>query len=408
MDKKRIIIVIVFIIITILLGLALYWVFFAEKEPTIPTGPGEGITPGTGAYPSSETGDITGREEIAPGVLPSSEIRPGTSFKPGEVTKAERETKLVDSSILDPSINSQGNPQFYNRNDGKFYQVLSDGTVRVLSDKVFYNVDKVTWSPNDNEAVIEYPDGSNIYYNFQTQEQVSLPKHWEDFSFSNEGAKIASKSMGYSPENRWLITSNPDGGNVQYIEPLGENGYKVDVDWSPTRKIVALSRTGDALGTDRQEVLLIGQNGENFKSLTVEGRGMVSQWSTTGQQLLYSVYNTNSEYKPELWIVNADGDQIDTNRRALSINTWADKCAFAGERYVYCGVPVELPVGAGFEPTIADNIQDTIYRIDLQTGSKTTIATDEAHVIDQIFVSADGSTLHFTDKTEAGLFTIEL
>ncbi len=408
MDKKRIAIIAIFIIVTILLGLALYFVFFAKKPAVQPTVPGGQVTPSGTTFPSSEAGVATGEGELAPGVLPTSQTTPGSSFVQGQVTTAEKETKIVDSSILDPVINSQGNAQFYNKNDGKFYQVLSDGTVRALSDKVFYNVEKVTWSPNDNESIIEYPDGSNIYYNFQTQKQVTLPKYWEDFSFSKEGNKIASKSIGYSEENRWLITSNPDGGEIQYIEPLGTNGDKVTVDWSPTRKIVALSETGDPLGADRQEVLLIGLNGENYKSLTVEGRGMESQWSPTGQQLLYSVYNSANEYKPQLWIVNADGDNIDTNRRALSINTWANKCAFSGDRYVYCGVPNELPVGAGFEPNIADNIQDTIYRIDLQTGNKIPIETDEAHVIDQIFVSADGTKINFTDKNQTGLFSLDL
>lgn len=407
MDKKRIFIIIGFIIITLLLGLAIYFVFFAKK-PSAPRISLEELFPTTGTFPPSETGEIADRGEIAPGVLPPSLTKPGVSFKQGKVEPAPKETKLVDSSILSPTISSKGNAQFYNKNDGKFYQVLSDGTIRELSDKVFYNVERVTWSPKDNESIIEYPDGSNIYFNFQTQRQVTLPKHWENFSFSAEGNKIASKSIGYSPENRWIITANPDGGDLQYIEPLGENGYKVNVDWSPTRKVVALSRTGNPLGVDRQEVLLIGLNHENFKSLTVEGRGLQSQWSPTGQQLLYSVYNTNSEYKPELWIVNADGDKIDTNRRPLSINTWAEKCAFSGDRYVYCGVPAELPVGAGFEPVIADNIQDTIYRIDLQTGSKSTIATDQAHVIDQIFISPDGKKLNFTDKNEDGLYSIDL
>ena len=407
MDRRRILILVGFVIIVLLLGFALYRVFFAAKKPpaTLPPEAGE-LLPGQ--FPPAAPGAPTGREEIAPGVLPSAEARPGAFFQPGAPTAAAAERQVVDSRILNLTITPQGNAQFYNRNDGKFYRVQSDGTVLALSDTVFYNVDRVTWSPNDFESIIEYPDGANIYYNFQTKRQVTLPQHWEGFSFSESGDRVAAKSIGLSPENRWLISAAPDGANIQFIEALGENAHKVKVDWSPTRKIVALSRTGNSLGSDRQEVLLIGQNKENFKSLTVEGRGLQSQWSPQGQQLLYSVYSARSDYKPELWIVNADGDLIDTNRRPILLNTWADKCAFASERYVYCGVPVELPVGAGFEPVIADNTPDQIYRIDLQTGSKTTIATDAAHVIDQIFVSSDGQTVHFTDKTQLGLFSLDL
>ena len=189
---------------------------------------------------------------------------------------------------------------------------------------------------------------------------------------------------------------------------MGENAERVTVDWSPTKKVVALARTGQSLGTDRQEILLIGLNGENFKSLTVEGRGMQSQWSPTGEQLLYSVYSERSDFKPELWIVNADGDKVDTNRRPIALNTWAEKCAFANERYVYCGVPAELDIGAGFDPSIADNTSDQIYRIDLRSGIKTLIETNDPHVIDTMFVSEDGSKIHFTDKSEDGLFSVDI
>jgi hypothetical protein len=40
---------------------------------------------------------------------------------------------------------------------------------------------------------------------------------------------------------------------------MGENESKVTVDWSPNRQFIALSRTGDALGADREEVLFIGK-----------------------------------------------------------------------------------------------------------------------------------------------------
>ena len=102
------------------------------------------------------------------------------------------------------------------------------------------------------------------------------------FFFSSQSDKIAAKSIGLAPENRWLITSDPDGKNVSYIEHMGENAHKVIVDWSPTRQFVAMSLTGEPLGEDRQQVLFIGQNNENFPSIIVEGYGLETKWSPTG------------------------------------------------------------------------------------------------------------------------------
>ena len=209
-------------------------------------------------------------------------------------------------------------------------------------------------------------------------------------------------------ENRWIIASDPDGSNIQFVEEMGNNQDKVTVDWSPNEQIVALSRTGNPLGSDRQEVLLIGKNRENFKSLVVEGRGLQSEWSTEGKQLMYSVHSKRSEFKPELWIVEAEGNNIGNNRRPILLNTWADKCTFASERFVFCGVPRNLPFGSGLQPTLADNTPYDIYKIDLQNSRKSRITLDNFHVVDKVFASEDGKTIQFTDIQQDGLFRVDL
>jgi WD40 repeat protein len=406
MDKKRIIFIILFVLVVIGLGFAMYKVFFAKPAttPTTQTTPGA-VAPGAGAFPEAGAG-VPGAPSQGEGILPPSALRPGETFRPGEEVGVE--SRIVETSVTGANSTSGGSVQFYNDTDGKFYRLASDGTPVELTDEVFFNVDEVEWSPNDDEAIIQYPDGSNIYYNFQTKKQVTLPKHWEDFTFSPAGDKIAAKSITLSPENRWLVASDPDGSNVKFLEHLGNNANKVKVDWSPNRQVVALSQTGAPLGADRVEVLLVGQNGENFKSIVVEGRGFQSKWSSQGDQLLYSVHSARSNFRPELWVTNASGESIGTNRRPLQLNTWAEKCSFQDERYLYCGVPNTLEVGTGFQPTLADTVPDTLYKIDLQTGSKTPIELDQTHTIETVSVSEDGRSLVFTDKNQDGLFRVEL
>lgn len=408
MDKKRLIFIIIFIVAVIALGYGMYRVFFAKPKarPGTPGAPITGEPTAPGAFPTAGVGERRPGEAPLPGALPTGVERPTDTFRPAP--PAAREQQVVETAVVDPTVTAGGNVQFYNQNDGKFYRVASDGSAQELSDEVFFNVQKVEWSPNQSSAIIEYPDGANIYYDFETKRQATLPKHWEDFSFSAGGDQIAAKSIGLSPENRWLVAANPDGENVQFVEPLGNNASKVTVDWSPNRQVLALSRTGQPLGADRQEVFLIGLHGENFRSLTVEGRGLQSQWSTEGQQLLYSVYNARSEFKPELWITDASGDSIGANRRPLQLNTWAEKCAFGNERTLYCAVPNRLEVGAGFQPTLADSTPDTLYKIDLNTGLKTPVQLDSAHVISKVFVAPDGRSLHFTDKAKDGVFKVNL
>ena len=406
MDKKRIIIIVIFLLVCVVLGYLLYRVFFAkEKLSILPK-----TTPTTTikTLPTAQPGGVRTSTTAGPSQLPSSEtVYPEENIEVAEISKYPTQT-AVDVPISNASTDQNGIPRFYNQIDGKFYKMDRNGNVNVLSDAVFYNVQNVTWSPTTNESVIEYPDGSNIYYNFETKKQVTLPKHWQDFTFSPQGDKIASKSIGLSTENRWLVTSDPTGKNIKLIEPLGDNADKVTVDWSPNQQIIAMSKTGESLGSDRQEILFVGQNKENFKSLIVEGRGFESTWSPTGEKLLYSVYSSRSNHMPELWIVNAVGDSIGTERKLLDVNTWSNKCTFADERTVYCAVPKTMQAGTGFAPTLSDFIPDAIYKIDINTGLKTQISTDEDKTIDNLYIGDNGKKLYFTDKQNNGLYNINL
>lgn len=406
MDKKRILIAIIFALVCIGVGYLLYRVFFA-KEKAAPAAIKPGIT-APGKLPTAGEGQITPTVGEVTGGLPAAP----TVYKPGITPSITSPTFLlkqaVDLPLVGAAKDALGSAKFYNQIDGKFYRLMPDGTIKEMSDQIFYNVQKVTWSSIKNESIIEYPDGANIYYNFDTKKQVTLPKHWSDFSFSSLGDKIAAKSIGLSPENRWLITSDPDGKNISLIEPMGENADKVIVDLSPNQQVAALSLTGEPLGADRQEVLFIGLHKENFKSAIVEGRGLQTKWSPSGGKLLYNVYSERSDYKPELWVVNAEGDNIGAGRALLNLNTWVDKCTFVDDRFAYCGVPETLETGVGFAPILADNTPDKIYKLDLESGIKTELTLPETHTINNMFLGDNGKTLYFTDKNQAGLFSLSL
>lgn len=409
-NKKRIIFAIMFIIACFGIGYLLYRVFF-YKAPIIIT-PQPGVTT-TGQFPTAEEAERLRQAAAGSTVLPTAgTVKPQTGQtypNVGQQAPVPKVAHPVDTYIVSASKDKAGGAKFYNDTDGKFYRLDKNGNIKEMSDQIFYNVQKATWSPTADQAIIEYPDGSNIFYDFNTKKQVSLPKHWQEFSFAPQGDKIASKSMGLSPESQWLITSDPDGKNISLIEPMGENASQVTVDWSPNQQVVALSRTGEALGADREEVLFVGLNQENFKSAVVEGRGLRSQWSPEGKNLLYSVYSGRSDFKPELWIVAGQGDSIGANRKTIGLNTWADKCTFQSERFVYCAVPISLDTGAGFAPDIANYTADTIYKIDLQTGIKSEISQGgDTHTVNTMFTSPDGKTLYFTDKNQPGIFDVKL
>lgn len=296
---------------------------------------------------------------------------------------------------------------YYNPEDGRFYRLTADGKLTKLSDEVFHNVTRVDWSPNKNQAILEYPDNYKIIYDFEKQKQITtLPRHWQDFSFSPDGSRFVGKSLGQDENNSWLMVANNDGSSAQIIETIGNNADKVQVDWSPNNQMIATYAESENF--DNQNLYFIGLNGENFKSLTIDGRGFQSKWSPQGNNLLYSIYSGASDYKPTLWLANVQGDSARTKKN-LNINTWAEKCAFYDSETVYCAVPQKLESGAGFYPETAKTAADDIYQINLTTGMSSQLnAATGGHTVEKLTISADGQYLYFTDINDGRLYQINL
>lgn len=65
----------------------------------------------------------------------------------------------------------------------------------------------------------------------------------------------------------------------------------------------------------------------------------------------------------------------------------------------YCGVPTSLPRGAGLIPSVADDIPDDLYRVDLNTGQSTRLAIPATSLnVQALRVSENGDELFIHDK----------
>ncbi|HBV58060.1 MAG TPA: hypothetical protein DEB73_02240, partial [Candidatus Magasanikbacteria bacterium] len=356
----------------------------------------------------------TGGLPVAKEGVPTPTLPPTAVALPKAAPTAQggltQTTALTSGQARFSTVSSDGkNANYYDPNSGKFFRVTPNGQATQLSSQTFADAQKVTWSTQNDKAIIEYPDNSKILYNFTTQKQATLPKHWEDFSFSAQGDKIAAKSIGVSVENRWLVISNPDGSEAKTIEALGKNADKVKVSWSPDGGVIAFAAIGDALGFARKEIIPLGPNNENYKPLVVEGMSFEPKWTPDGGKLIYSTFNADSNYAPTLWFTEAQGDNMGANRHKLNVNTWADKCAFADNDTVYCAVPDTLEKGVGFVPELAKSSPDSLYKIDLKTNLKNMVAVPEGNLsISNLIISADKSTLYFTDNLTGQLKQMKL
>lgn len=407
---KKILFGVFFIAFSVGMGYFLYWMFFRAQPPKAVTPPAEELA---GQLPSAGKG-VPGQAAVTPttpGELPLGEgVAPPVAEGEGAAEAPSKVKLLRDGITQAVSPRADGNgARFYNPEDGRFYKINADGTVTMLGEKQFFNVDKVDWAKRKDQAILEFPDGSNVFYDFVEKKQVTLPQHWKEFEFSPDDNKVTSKSIGLDPDNRFLIVSKPDGTEAKAIEPLGVSEDLAHVSWSPNNQIIAYGETGTPQPENQQEIIFVGQNHENFRSIIAPGRGFTPNWSPTGKQLLFSTYNLNTDNKPTLWVTSGDPANLGAGRRTFSLNTWADKCVWADESNIYCGVPQDLPMNAGLSRNDFATLPDDVYHIDLANGLATKVdLPNTGYTIRNPVLSTDNSKLLFSDAQSGKLYSYDL
>lgn len=395
---KRILLIIGFIASVIAIAWMLYSLFF-KTEPS-PATVEETSTATVTGLPESLEAQIRAQEAIRDSAG-TSRLEEADDVARGGLTQT---TVLTTGDVAHVALSQDGTAMnYYNAADGRFYTIDAEGNVVALSNKQFPEAENVEWNKDSAKALIEFPDGSNIIYNFDTERQVTLPSHWEDFDFSPVSDEVLAKSIALDPTNRWLVITSDDGSSTKSIQALGENESKVDVNWSPNNQVVAFAKTAEAIqgGLGREMIYPVGKNKENFKGLVVEGIGFDSLWSPNGKQLLYSVSGSYSDYKPLLWIVDATSSTMGDNRRSLTVNTWVDKCIWASATTLYCAVPISLPSNAGLQRNLYENESDALYRLNLAAGTSTLLAVPSKETpMNNLRVSTDETLLYFTNSDD--------
>src|SRR3989338_8021179 len=189
LNWKKIALIGGFIAVVFIIGYLLYALFLRPAQPSQPA-TNTNISPVTGLptagtnvnIPTAGTpGDLpfgAGGTATVPGPPPTVSTGPAVSdVASGGLT---RSTAVTSSQVIGTAVARDGSGViFYEPSSGQFFKTDSRGSANKLTDEIFFEVEKVTWSPNQTQAVLEYPDGSNILYDFSNQRQVTLPTHWK-------------------------------------------------------------------------------------------------------------------------------------------------------------------------------------------------------------------------------------
>ncbi len=411
---QRALLIVGFVLVTIGFLAAIFFVFFRSAPLNGNTNQVGGNTNGLpGIGNGNINGAVIGNTNVLPNINSAPISTAPTLIANGGPTATETVVPASASGVT--SVGAEGGLQYYDQISGKFYRLGPDGLSKSeLTDAVYRGVDRLTWSPGGDQAILEFPDQSKILYNFTTKKQTTLPKELNDFSFSPAADQIVSKYLdGVDPTNQWLIVSKPDGSNSLSVEHLGANADKVASAWSPNNQVIATYEK--TVNTDQSEIIFLGAQGENFPSVNIEGRGFTPKWSPDGRRLLYSAYSEVTDDNPHLFIMSGATSTLGSGRLDLGLDTTADKCVFSGAgSTIYCAVPYYLNPGSGPQPELSAGVPDNIYRIDLTSGQAELIARPVDSQLNQRFSATNlqltsGDTyLFFTDAATGSVEKVRL
>lgn len=411
LDKKKILILVGFIVVSLALAFLIVWVFFLQGGPTstspAPGTPG-GQLPGTGSggFGSGTTFPIGSGTTAPDGSAQIDQIAQGglTNLLP-----------LSKDRVIGATLTGDGRDvSFYDPGTGQFFRLSNDGRSKTLmTDETFFSVQSVAWSANKNKAVLEFPDGANIVYDFNSRSSVTLPPETVDHVFAPNTDNLAFKIETENDDDNWLVMTDSQGGNPNFIEPIGDRGDLVQVAFSPNEEVIAVYHK--PIGPAKEEIFMIGKSGENFKSFFVDGLNFKGKFSPDGQRMLYHVMAASDLYNPSLWIVDVRGLSVGLNKFALNLETWVDKCTFSkNNRHVYCAAPRSLAAGTGLSVGAEKTTNDIFYRVDLDTGLKKLIAEPanasgpiEVAVTD-IWLDSNEQYIFFWDGLSGGIYRLQL
>lgn len=410
---KKIILISFFVLCVALFIWLIYLVFFRPAKTTTNV---NNVNNANGSLPGTQNGNINRVIRSPDATLP--EQNPGTNTDQAQPIADGGPTQtqtVVDQFSGGMMVNPNTNTvQWYDRTTGKFYRLGPDGQPVLMTDAAYIGANSVNWSPNGNQAIITFPDGSKILYDFTTKKQTTLPTELNNFSWSPQSDQIVSKYLdSNNTDNQWLVITKPDGSQSQTVEQLGANADRVIPTWSPNDQVVGTYQK--SVNSTQSQIYFLGTQGENYPSALVDGLGFIPNWSPDGRKLLYSTYTADNNNNPHLFIMNGSADKLGTGMIDLGLDTWADKCAFTSDSMtVYCAVPYYLNEGSGIHREFSQGVPDNVYKIDLTTGVSQIIARPVDSDLQQRFsmtnlqLNADGSYLYFTDAATGTIEKIRL
>jgi len=402
---RRILIIAAAVIVVIGLGLAVYFLFFAPKsgQLTVSDNPFGDIGSGAAAAPSDLTEGQGAGTVVGPNFVKITD---------GPVAEGVAAVDIMVANGTNVSSTSSSTPttpdtdiRFIDRASGNIYSyVVHARTLTRRSNKTLPGIQEASWVPNGSLAYVRF-----ITSDSSTGEHIAtyaLPESGEGGYFIEQDldeARVASSTGLFT-----LLTST--SGSVGTIAKVdGTNARTLFTSLVSSLIVYPAGNTyfAHTKASSRTDGYGFQISGGALNRILGPLRGLTLLPSPSGKSLLYTYVDGGITHLAVIDLANR-------NATALPLATLTEKCVWADEVTVYCGVPTSM---SGSIPDDwyqgAVSFSDRIWRIDM-TARVATLVVDPTQVaktsIDAVALTVDPKqdVLVFTDKKTGSLWVYDL
>lgn len=401
MDKKKLIIIGVGVVIVI--GLALFVFFRGPSENEKGAIEDEGFL--SFLFPSSK--DKSGEPFPEPsGQTDINGPAEGDYSTPGRLTQLT--TKAVSGAVFNEDILKV---QYFEKATGHLYEIDAFGQNRkqrtiTTIPKIF----EVSWSEDASKAVFRY---------LAEPEEESIIE--PIYAFATASLSSTTVKGIFLPLNTAAVTASPEEDKVFYLlegdTAVGivssfENQNKKEVFYSPFSEFLAdwPAKNTITLLTKPSALIegyfyKINPQTNSFTKILGGIKGLTALYSPHGDKVIYS----QSEAGSLLVKIHGadDGTLVDFNYKTLP-----EKCLFSpmDKDIIYCAVPVKIPYAYYPDDWYKGVVQftDKLWQINLDDGSTQVILEEGEFDIINLFPNSTGDFVFFQNKKDGTLWSLKL
>ena len=399
MNLSRTKLIIRIVVGTLILG-AVGFFMYLNLKPSTPTLSPTG-QPGVsgGAAPG-----IAGAPAGAP-AAPTPQNPAPESF-PVTANPSQRLTRLTDFAVVAPSLNKSGDKiVFYKKDGGDLYAADFDGKNQSkISNITIVGLLDALWSPARDRAAVSYLDGTAIksFLHIGTSSVAVLPTNITSIAWSPDG-----KSLAYTHANGQLlelIISDSAAKNPRTLFRTPVRDARIS--WPASDRITFAT---PASGIAEGYVFSYTRSTGAFEKIFGPAYGLAALWSPYDTRIVASYTPRGGERLLTRTLNPFDQERKDS--RELPIQTFSEKCVFAGKQELWCAVPRTLTSIKPLPDLYLSgefNSSDRIVAIDLIKNTTEELFNENDFDMSALIAAPEKNYLFFVSRRDGTLWSLKL